>query len=416
MDNNGMQAAPLSNGLELFVKHEEQLVPNTQPQFPNAVRVANSGMMEMILTAMVKKEEQTVPVSRNDLNSSSIFTHGSGIIPTPDLLSCTDDSIVLPDGFTLAPTLHPRLVFHALPTPNRKPLPRKFVRHIDQSQGYNFSAPNLTVEPLTVPQPLPANIFYGHPQSAVPEIMAVPAAISSPITGMTPSSSATDLSFADMVPNELPAAKGEDREGAAAAVNAANDNPKDVNASHPVNEDGDATDTLRSFRNRKRKQQQQQQQPVVADGTGGTASRMSHSSLCQSDDESSQEYYTDYDKVNAEEITFEELSNLFIYKQDAAAKKLGIGSTTLKKVCRKFGLDRWPSRHLKSLINLRGTLTTESEIINKFPAEEVSRALTEIEESLRGRDVSKFLKDFRQKVFKSTHTLKTKNSGVKRKK
>lgn len=34
---------------------------------------------------------------------------------------------------------------------------------------------------------------------------------------------------------------------------------------------------------------------------------------------------------------------------DTAAKALGIGSTAIKRICRKHGLDRWPHRKLKCI-------------------------------------------------------------------
>ena len=37
---------------------------------------------------------------------------------------------------------------------------------------------------------------------------------------------------------------------------------------------------------------------------------------------------------------------------EEAAKKLGVGLTVLKRICRKFGVPRWPYRKLKSLDRL----------------------------------------------------------------
>jgi hypothetical protein len=37
---------------------------------------------------------------------------------------------------------------------------------------------------------------------------------------------------------------------------------------------------------------------------------------------------------------------------EEAARKLGVGLTVLKRICRKFGVPRWPYRKLKSLDRL----------------------------------------------------------------
>lgn len=54
----------------------------------------------------------------------------------------------------------------------------------------------------------------------------------------------------------------------------------------------------------------------------------------------------------ASEITREELSECFNMPSEDAAKKLGVGLTVLKRICRKFGVPRWPYRKLKSLDRL----------------------------------------------------------------
>jgi hypothetical protein len=47
-------------------------------------------------------------------------------------------------------------------------------------------------------------------------------------------------------------------------------------------------------------------------------------------------------------ITPELLSSLFVCSEKEAAKILGICLTTLKKACRRHGIDRWPYRKIKS--------------------------------------------------------------------
>ena len=55
---------------------------------------------------------------------------------------------------------------------------------------------------------------------------------------------------------------------------------------------------------------------------------------------------------SASEITQEELSSCFHLPSEAACRKLGIGLTVLKRQCRKYGINRWPFRKMKSLDRL----------------------------------------------------------------
>lgn len=48
-------------------------------------------------------------------------------------------------------------------------------------------------------------------------------------------------------------------------------------------------------------------------------------------------------------FTLEQLQELFHLKQTDAAKELGIGQTALKRICRKYGIDRWPFRQIKAI-------------------------------------------------------------------
>ncbi len=54
----------------------------------------------------------------------------------------------------------------------------------------------------------------------------------------------------------------------------------------------------------------------------------------------------------AAEITKEELASCFNMPSEEAAKHLGIGLTVLKRLCRKFGVPRWPYRMRRSVERL----------------------------------------------------------------
>eukprot|EP00803_Ostreobium_quekettii_P005545 evm.model.scf_137.12 EVM.evm.TU.scf_137.12 scf_137:110461-112684(+) len=51
-------------------------------------------------------------------------------------------------------------------------------------------------------------------------------------------------------------------------------------------------------------------------------------------------------------ISLEELSTYFGMTSEAAAKKLGVGLTVMKRQCRKLGVDRWPYRKVRCLDTL----------------------------------------------------------------
>lgn len=52
------------------------------------------------------------------------------------------------------------------------------------------------------------------------------------------------------------------------------------------------------------------------------------------------------------DLTYEDLAGVFHLPLPEAAKELGIGSTALKRVCRKQNIPRWPFRRLRSLDTL----------------------------------------------------------------
>ena len=53
--------------------------------------------------------------------------------------------------------------------------------------------------------------------------------------------------------------------------------------------------------------------------------------------------------TSTKDVKLEELSKYFHLPEKAVAKELGICLTSLKKLCRSYGITRWPFRKLKSL-------------------------------------------------------------------
>ena len=53
--------------------------------------------------------------------------------------------------------------------------------------------------------------------------------------------------------------------------------------------------------------------------------------------------------ILSKEVKLDELSKYFHLPEKAVAKELGICLTSLKKLCRSYGITRWPFRKLKSL-------------------------------------------------------------------
>eukprot|EP00292_Cryptomonas_paramecium_P021161 CAMPEP_0113698932 /NCGR_PEP_ID=MMETSP0038_2-20120614/23005_1 /TAXON_ID=2898 /ORGANISM="Cryptomonas paramecium" /LENGTH=167 /DNA_ID=CAMNT_0000622191 /DNA_START=187 /DNA_END=686 /DNA_ORIENTATION=- /assembly_acc=CAM_ASM_000170 len=61
------------------------------------------------------------------------------------------------------------------------------------------------------------------------------------------------------------------------------------------------------------------------------------------------------------EVKLDELSKYFHLPEKAVAKELGICLTSLKKLCRSYGITRWPFRKLKSLERTMKKVKTELE-------------------------------------------------------
>ena len=58
---------------------------------------------------------------------------------------------------------------------------------------------------------------------------------------------------------------------------------------------------------------------------------------------------TSQGSILSKEVKLDELSKYFHLPEKAVAKELGICLTSLKKLCRSYGITRWPFRKLKSL-------------------------------------------------------------------
>mmetsp|Transcript_2001 Transcript_2001/g.3662 ORF Transcript_2001/g.3662 Transcript_2001/m.3662 type:complete len:98 (-) Transcript_2001:5-298(-) len=60
------------------------------------------------------------------------------------------------------------------------------------------------------------------------------------------------------------------------------------------------------------------------------------------------------------DFKLEELSKYFHLPEKAVAKELGICLTSLKKLCRSYGITRWPFRKLKSIQRTLAKVQDES--------------------------------------------------------
>jgi hypothetical protein len=70
------------------------------------------------------------------------------------------------------------------------------------------------------------------------------------------------------------------------------------------------------------------------------------------------------------EVKLEELSKYFHLPEKSVAKELGICLTSLKKLCRSYGITRWPFRKLKSLERTMKKVQTEEEAVSSQAAGE----------------------------------------------
>lgn len=68
------------------------------------------------------------------------------------------------------------------------------------------------------------------------------------------------------------------------------------------------------------------------------------------------------------EVKLEELSKYFHLPEKSVAKELGICLTSLKKLCRSYGITRWPFRKLKSLERTMKKVQTEEQAVSSQAA------------------------------------------------
>jgi AraC-like DNA-binding protein len=89
-----------------------------------------------------------------------------------------------------------------------------------------------------------------------------------------------------------------------------------------------------------------------------------------------------YQVTNFRNLTYEDLSCLFGCSINDAAKKLQVSETYLKRLCRTFGIARWPYRRIKSLQEQRAKLQMPHD------EQQISKIESEIENLLKngGRD------------------------------
>jgi hypothetical protein len=70
--------------------------------------------------------------------------------------------------------------------------------------------------------------------------------------------------------------------------------------------------------------------------------------------------------ILSKEVKLDELSKYFHLPEKAVAKELGICLTSLKKLCRSYGITRWPFRKLKSLERTMRKVQTVCWRVDKF--------------------------------------------------
>mmetsp|Transcript_1375 Transcript_1375/g.2079 ORF Transcript_1375/g.2079 Transcript_1375/m.2079 type:complete len:448 (-) Transcript_1375:99-1442(-) len=77
-------------------------------------------------------------------------------------------------------------------------------------------------------------------------------------------------------------------------------------------------------------------------------------------------------RTNHAHVDFALLSKFFAMTASAAAKQIGVSVTTLKKICREHGIQRWPSRKIRKMSN---AITRIQGIVDDFPPTSVANRL-----------------------------------------
>ncbi|KAL9657558.1 hypothetical protein ABK040_000985 [Willaertia magna] len=81
-----------------------------------------------------------------------------------------------------------------------------------------------------------------------------------------------------------------------------------------------------------------------------------------------------------ESVTLEELQQLFDIKLEDACDTIGISTTSMKKLCRKFGIPRWPYRKLQSLQLKKERVVKEmNETKNNLEKDQLQEDLLQLE-------------------------------------
>ncbi|XP_016716198.2 protein RKD1-like [Gossypium hirsutum] len=84
-------------------------------------------------------------------------------------------------------------------------------------------------------------------------------------------------------------------------------------------------------------------------------------------------------------LTLKEIENYFHLPIEKAAKKMEFSATVVKKICRKYGLSRWPHRKIQSM---EKKISNWVESLSSNDPKERARAKKEIENLQR--EIAKF--------------------------
>ena len=117
------------------------------------------------------------------------------------------------------------------------------------------------------------------------------------------------------------------------------------------------------------------------------------------------------------DISYAEVRGVFHLTITEAAEKLGVGCTTLKKMCRKFDppIMRWPQRNYNSLLEMKKCLLAPNCRLITLGVKEMRKTLLTIEKALTTCMLTEPLKRLRQQMFKKQFMMnKQKKKGLGR--